>query len=251
MTDGDKTSIPHTSPFDAIRHSDERGNEYWSARELGRILGYQTNYRNFQRAIAKAQKACEESGYKASDHFAHVRNMITVGKGGQREVEDIHLSRYGAYLSVQNSDPEKPIVALGQTYFAVQTRRQELAEQLAALPDDQRRLIYRSEITIWNQQLNEAAKQAGVISPADFAIFTDHGYSGLYGGLRENDIHARKGLVSSKQKILIWVARSWQIIFFVQLRRMPDYAANRLRINAWLTRHISKLAARFARLLRI
>ena len=93
-------------------------------------------------------------------------------------------------------------MALGQTYFAVQTRRQELADQLAALPDDQKRLIYRSEMATWNQKLNDAAKQAGVITPNDFATFTDHGYMGLYGGLRENDIHTRKGLASPKQKIL-------------------------------------------------
>jgi DNA-damage-inducible protein D len=190
-----------TSPFDAIRKIDEQGHEYWSARELGRVLGYQTNYRNFQKAIAKAQKACEESGYAVSDHFAQTRNMVPLGSGAKRPVEDMHLSRYGAYLTVQNADPEKPVVALGQTYFAVQTRAQEIAEQIATLPEDQRRLIYRSEIAGWNQKLNDAAKLAGVISPGDFATFTNHGYQGLYGGLTEDAIHARKKL-AEKERIL-------------------------------------------------
>lgn len=128
--------------------------------------------------------------------------MIKTGKGAKRSTEDYHLTRYACYLIIQNADPSKPIVALGQTYFAVQTRRQELADELAALPEEQKRLILRSEMAIFNQQLNEAAQRAGVMTPDDFATFTDHGYVGLYGGLRENDIHARKGLPSEKQKIL-------------------------------------------------
>src|SRR5258707_893292 len=99
------TEQQHISPFDAIRHENEQGNEYWSARELGRILGYTTNYRNFQKVIKKAEEACGNSGEVVADHIAHVRNMITVGKGAQRTVDDIHLSRYGAYLTVQNADP--------------------------------------------------------------------------------------------------------------------------------------------------
>jgi DNA-damage-inducible protein D len=194
MADERQIATSGASPFDAIRHVDEQGNEYWSARELGRLLGYTTNYRNFQKAIKKAEEACENSGEAASDHIAHVRNMISIGKGGQRLVEDVHLSRYGAYLIVQNADPEKPIVALGQTYFAVQTRRQELADQMASLPEDQKRLLYRSEMAILNQQLNEAAKRAGVVKPEHFGIFTDHGYKGLYAGETENMIHTRKNL---------------------------------------------------------
>jgi DNA-damage-inducible protein D len=130
--------------------------------------------------------------------------LIRAGKGAQRKIEDYYLTRYACYLIVQNADPTKPIVALGQTYFAYQTRRQELADELAlsTLPEEQKRLIYRSEMTIFNTKLAEAAQFAGVIEPRDFAIFQDHGYMGLYGGLRENDIHARKGLTSDKQKIL-------------------------------------------------
>lgn len=181
------------SPFEAIRRVAEDRSEYWSARELGKVLGY-TEYRKFQNAIQKAEEACGNSGQAISDHFAHVSDMIRTGKGAQRKVEDVHLSRYACYLLVENSDPSKPIVALGQAYFAVQTRRQELADELAALPEDQKRLILRSEMAIFNSQLAQAVQQAGVIEPFDFAVFQDHGYMGLYGGLRENDIHARKKL---------------------------------------------------------
>ncbi len=118
--------------------------------------------------------------------------------------EDYKLSRYACYLIVLAGDESKPVVALGKVYFAVQTRRQELADELAlsTLPEDQKRLIYRSEMAIFNAKLAEAAQQVGVISPSDFSTFQDHGYMGLYGGLRENDIHRRKGLTSEKQKIL-------------------------------------------------
>ena len=196
----DKANTPHTSPFDAIRKVDEQGREYWSARDMAKLLGY-TEYSKFKNAIQKAEKACEGSSEAVSDHFAHVSDMIRTGKGAKRLLDDVRLSRYACYLIVQNADPAKPIVALGQTYFAVQTRRQELTDQLAQLPEEQKRLIYRSEMAILNQQLAEAAKKAGVIQPLDFAIFQDHGYMGLYGGLRENDIHARKHL-KPKDKIL-------------------------------------------------
>ncbi len=194
MSDELQANPPRLSPFDAIRHVDEQGNEYWNARELSKLLGYR-QYTNFTKAILKAKRACEGAGEAVADHFLHVQESIKTGKGALRTFETVHLSRYACYLIVENADPEgKPIVALGQTYFAVQTRRQELADQIAALPEDQRLLIYRSEMAIDNQKLNEAAREAGLISASDFAIFTDHGYMGLYGGLRENDIHQRKRL---------------------------------------------------------
>ena len=201
MAEENQESTPHISPFDAIRKIDEQGNEYWSARDLSKLLGYKTNYRNFKPAIEKAKESCQHSGQAVSDHFALFRTMIPLGKGGQRSVEDVHLSRYACYLTLQNADPSKPIVALGQTYFAVQTRRQELADTLAALPENQKRLMLRSEMAVFNRQLAEAARDAGVIRPEDFAVFTDHGYMGLYGGLRAKDIHVRKDL-KPKEKIL-------------------------------------------------
>jgi DNA-damage-inducible protein D len=193
---------PHGSPFDAIRKTDENGHEYWSARDMARLLGY-TEYGKFQNAIKKAQTACEESGQAVSDHFPHVSDMIKTGKGARRKADDIHLTRYACYLIVQNADPEKPIVALGQTYFAVQTRRQEIADELelANLPEEQKRLIFRSLMATYNTRLADAAQRAGIIKPRDFAIFQDHGYMGLYAGRRENDIHTLKGLTED-EKIL-------------------------------------------------
>ena len=144
-----------SSPFEAIRHAAEDGTEYWGARELAKVLGYMLSYRNFLPAIAKAETACEGSGYAVSDHFAHVRTMIETGKGAKREVDDVHLSRYACYLIVQNADQEKPIVALGQTYFAVRTREAELAEEaaLAGMSEDQLRLHVRQQLIGHNKQL--------------------------------------------------------------------------------------------------
>src|SRR6266702_3585725 len=192
------SQIPHTSPFDGIRHEDEHGKEFWSARELYRLLGY-TRWEKFQKSIEEAKIACENSNQAVSDHFHLEVQLIKAGKGARRPTEDYHLSRYACYLIVQNADPSKPIVALGQTYFAVQTRRQELADELAlsTLPEDQKRLIYRTEMTVLNTRLAEAAQVAGVIEPLDFATFQDHGYRGLY-TLTENQIHTRKGLRPSE-----------------------------------------------------
>lgn len=189
----DEGLSPHISPFDAMRRVTAEGNEYWSARDLAKILTYD-NYRNFLKVIAKARVACQQSGQTIIDHFVEADEMVTIGSAAKRKISDVFLTRYACYLVVQNADPEKPIVSLGQTYFAVQTRRQELADELATLPEDQKRLVLRSEMAIFNQQLAEAAHNAGVMRPEDFAIFTDHGYMGLYNGLRENAIHTRKKL---------------------------------------------------------
>ena len=195
MTDEQHTA-PSMSPFERIRQVDEQGNEYWSARELAKALGYGVNYRNFKPVIEKARMACEQSSQAVADHFAFTRTMVTIGSGAQRALEDWHLSRYACYLVVQNADPEKEVVALGQTYFAVQTRRQELAQgdALAGLSDDQRRLFTRGQLTERNRSLADTARSAGVVAPRDFALFQDHGYMGLYNGERARDIAARKGL---------------------------------------------------------
>lgn len=189
----DSQSAPgQMTPFDAIRREDENGNEFWSARELGKLLGY-TEYGKFRGAIARAEQACESSGHAVSDHFAHMSDMIATGKGARRQVENVRLSRYACYLLVQNADPEKPIVALGQTYFAIQTRRQELSD-FERMTEAQRRLRLREQMASRNNELAATAKGAGVITSQDFAIFQDHGYMGLYDGERARDIHARKGL---------------------------------------------------------
>jgi DNA-damage-inducible protein D len=194
-----RPDAPHTSPFEQIRQVNDEGVEFWSARDLAEVLGYRTNYRNFKKALEKAEVACANSGQEAEDHFARARKMIALGKGAQRAVEDVHLSRYACYLVIQNADPSKEIVALGQTYFAVQTRRQEQADEIAGLSEEQKRLYLRGQLSTHNKQLAEAANHAGVVQPVDFAIFQDHGYMGLYGGLKSREIHKRKGLKPSQQ----------------------------------------------------
>ncbi|WP_373767170.1 DNA damage-inducible protein D [Glaesserella sp.] len=191
-----------TQTFESIKHIDDQGNEFWSARELYLLLDY-SEWRNFTKVIDKAMKACESSHIKVSSHFVEANKMVQLGVGTQRQVSDFLFSRYACYLIVQNGDPSKPVIAAGQTYFAVQTRRQELAdeEQFKQLQEDQKRLYLRNELKEHNKQLVETAQKAGVESNLDFAIFQNHGYKGLYGGLDNKAIHARKGL-QKNEKIL-------------------------------------------------
>ena len=157
--------------FENIKNIDENGNEYWSARDLQDALQYK-EFRNFETAIKKAITACENSDINVSDHFVDANKMINLAKGAIREVKDYFLSRYACYLTVQNADPRKKMVALAQSYFAIQTRKQELSE--------------------------EFPKDAGVKTPIEYAIFQNHGYKGLYGGLDNKDIKAKKGLSEKK-----------------------------------------------------
>ena len=193
----DKPSSGHVSPFERIRRENEAGGEFWSSRDFAAVLEY-GDYRNFEAVIEKAKQACFNSGQRVEDHFGDVTEMIEIGKGGQRPVETVLMSRYACYLAIQNADPRKEIVAQGQTYFAIQTRRQELADELI---EEERRILLREEIRRHNVQLSDAAKGAGVVEPIDYAIFQNHGYMGLYGGLKMEDIHRRKRLKKS-QKIL-------------------------------------------------
>ena len=185
----------HEVTFDSLRHVEEDGTEYWLARELQPVLEYGT-WDKFKRVIQKAMVAAEQSEIPAQDHFSHLGKMVELGLGTAREIEDFKLSRYACYLIVQNGDPSKPVIANGQTYFAIQTRRAELADDAAfrQLTEDQKRVFLRNEVREHNKQLVETAQRAGVETPVDFAIFQDHGYRGLYGGLGAKDIHARKGL---------------------------------------------------------
>lgn len=183
------------SPFERIKRTNEAGNEYWSSRDFAQILGY-SDYRNFEQVIKKAKIACFNSGHRIEDHFVDITELIEIGKGGQRPVSSVYMSRYACYLIIQNADPGKEIVALGQTYFAVQTRRQEISQlQL----EDNRRLLLREEMKTHNVHLAGAAREAGVIKAKDYAIFQNHGYMGLYGGLTAQDIHHRKGLKKNQQ----------------------------------------------------
>jgi DNA-damage-inducible protein D len=192
----------HHATFEGIRRLDPNGHEYWLARQLARVLEY-SEYRHFLPVIERAQTACRQSQHPIGDHFEDVLEMVDIGSGAQRQVEDVRLSRYACYLIVQNGDPSKPVIANGQTYFALQTRRQELADdaKFAQLSEADKRLAIRNELANHNKQLAAAAKDAGVQTPLDYAVFQDHGYKGLYGGLGHKDIHARKGL-SKSQKIL-------------------------------------------------
>jgi DNA-damage-inducible protein D len=187
----------HASPFERIKRTNEANNEYWESRDLAEVLEY-TQYRNFEVVIEKAKLACFNSGHRIEDHFADVSKMVEIGSGAIREIKVTLLSRYACYLAIQNADPKKEIVAHGQTYFAMQTRRQELADENV---EEERRVLLREEMRRHNVQLADTAKGAGVIEPMDYAIFQNHGYMGLYGGLKQEDIHRRKGLKKS-QKIL-------------------------------------------------
>mgnify|MGYP005896730121 CR=1 FL=1 len=185
--------------FENIKHYTEDGQEFWYARELQAVLEY-AEWRNFQNVINRAKVAAQNSGFDPNDDFVDVNKIVHAG-ATHKDIGDIMLSRYACYLIVQNADPNKEIVALGQTYFAVKTRQQELIEDYDELSEDQKRLAIRNEMIVHNKSLAEAAQQAGVISQRDYAIFQNRGYQGLYGGLGAKEIHARKGLKKS-QKIL-------------------------------------------------
>ena len=186
--------------FESIKMLNEKGQEYWSARQLSKLLEY-SEYRHFLPVIKKAKEACVNSNQAVTDHFEDVLDMVQIGSGAKRKLEDVQLSRYACYLIVQNADASKSIVALGQTYFAVQTRRQELSDdaEFQKLKEDEKRLFLRNELREHNKQLVETAQNAGVETNLDFAIFQNHGYKGLYGGLDAKGIHAKKGLKKSQQ----------------------------------------------------
>ena len=186
--------------FESIKHINENGQEYWLARELQPILEY-TQWRRFADAIDRAKIACQNSGIDLDQHFADAGKMITLGHGAVRKIEDFMLSRYACYLIVMNGDPRKEVIAVGQTYFAVKTRQQELIDNYDALTEDQKRLAIRNEMKRHNAALADAAHEAGVIESRDYAIFQNMGYQGLYGGLGVQDIHRRKGLKQG-EKIL-------------------------------------------------
>jgi DNA-damage-inducible protein D len=194
----DQLPVPsHGNVFERIKRTDAKGGEFWSARELARVLEY-SEFRHFQPVIEKAQEACLKSNHMVEDHFEQILEMVSIGSGAQRPVEDWKLSRYACYLIIQNADPSKPLVALGQSYFAVQTRRQELADE-ETIKEEKMRLQLRVEMKKHNKKLAGAAKQAGVVQPLDYAIFMDHGYRGLYGGLSMRDVRQRKRLKPKEQ----------------------------------------------------
>lgn len=186
--------------FEDIKHLDQDGNEFWYARELQHVLEY-AEWRNFENVIHKAITACKNAGNVEKDYFVDINKTVETGIGQTKLVNDYILSRYACYLIVQNGDPSKEVIALGQTYFAVKTRQQELIENYDELNEEQKRLSIRYQMIEHNKSLVEAAHNAGIIDSRDYAIFQNKGYQGLYGGLGVREIHARKGLKDG-QKIL-------------------------------------------------
>lgn len=185
--------------FEDIKQIREDGSEFWSARKLAAALDY-NKWENFSKVIKRAMIACENSGHPIAFDFPEVRKIVEAGVT-KKPILDYELSRYACYLIVQNGDPRKEVIALGQTYFAIQTYRQEVADHFNELSEDNRRLVVRGDIKQWNQMLAETAHKAGVITNEEFAIFQNAGYMGLYGGLDVDDIHTKKGLEVG-QKIL-------------------------------------------------
>jgi len=188
------------SIFEQIKRIDENGNEYWSARDFAKVLEY-AEYRNFIPVLNRAKEACENSGQCVLDHFVDMHEMVKLGLGSERQVDSIKLSRYACYLIVQNADPSKEVIALGQTYFALQTRLQELTQMEkynALTSENEKRFFLRNELKRHNLQLADAAHNAGVIDAIDYAIFQNFGYKGLYGGLDAKAIHAKKNLKKSQ-----------------------------------------------------
>lgn len=185
--------------FESIKHINKNNQEFWYARELQTVLEYK-EWRNFENIIKKAQSACEGSNNSVNHHFVDVNKMVQAGVA-PKEIDDYMLSRYACYLIVMNGDPRKEVIAVGQTYFAVKTRQQELIENYDLLSEDQKRLSIRNEMIEHNKSLAEAAQMAGITTSKDYAIFQNKGYQGLYGGLGAKEIHERKGL-KKNQKIL-------------------------------------------------
>lgn len=186
--------------FESIKHVNEYGEEYWLARELQPVLEY-AQWRRFSDAIERAKLACKNSGFAVEDLLPTSAKMVDIGSGAEREIDDVMLSRYACYLIVMNGDPRKEVIAIGQSYFAVKTRQQELIDNYEQMTEDQKRLAIRNEMIAHNKSLAEAAQMAGIADQREYAIFQNKGYQGLYGGLGAKEIHARKGLKKS-QKIL-------------------------------------------------
>ena len=181
----------NTNLFEKIKKIDEEGREYWYARDLQKVLGYR-QWRSINNLIERAKIACNESKYNIDDHFAVQRKMVDIGSKTKRNITDYKLSRYACYLIVMNGNPQKEIIALAQTYFAVKTRLQEISEkEYSELTEDEKRLHRRKQVKTGNYNLNKTAINSGV---KDLARFHNAGYKGLYNGETANDIFKRKKL---------------------------------------------------------
>lgn len=191
MNKSEKIKEYSNKSFEDIKHIDENGIEYWYARELQLVLDYK-EWRKFEGVVQRAMKACENSDINALDHFVSADKMVQIGSGAERMQKDYKLTRYACYLIAQNGDPRKEVIALAQTYFAIQTRKQEISEkEYNLLTEDEKRFYQRNLTRKGNYSLNQAAKNAGV---KNFDKFHNSGYKGLYNGETADDIAKRKGL---------------------------------------------------------
>lgn len=235
--------------FENIKHINEYGEEFWYARELQLALEY-SEWRNFNNTIEKAKTACATSGFDVQDHFVDVNKMVEIGSGAERKIDDIVLSRYACYLIVMNGDPKKEVIAIGQTYFAVKTRQQEMIDDFDGLTEEQRRLAIRNEMIKHNKLLADAANKAGVVEPLEYAIFQNYGYKGLYGGMDMKAIHKHKGLKKVRKFWTTWAVRSLQQICSVPRRPKKSSVVKTFKERKMPTEHTMKLVQRCVRLSR-
>ena len=213
--------------FDDIKHLDELGNEYWEAREFMLSLGY-SKWGNFHKVIDKAKIACNISNNNVDEHFADAGKVLEVGNKAKMNVVDYHLSRYACYLIVQNADPRKKPVALGQTYFAVQTRKMEITqEEYSKLTEDEKRLYTRINVKNKNKYLFDTAKNAGV---TNYGKFNDYGYIGLYNGETAKQIAKRKGIDPNKEDILDYMGSTELAANLFRITQTDEVLKNK-RVN--------------------
>ncbi|WP_238786311.1 MULTISPECIES: DNA damage-inducible protein D [Pseudomonas] len=234
--------------FEGLKYRTDSGVEYWSARDLAPLLEYRT-WRNFENVIAKAIQACEHGDHSVSDHFVEASKMVSLGSGSLRELKDIHLSRYACYLVVQNGDPSKPVIAAGQTYFAIQTRRQELTDdsEFQSLRDDQKRLLLRNELREHNKLLVETAQQAGVETELDFAVSRIMDIKGSTEDLIRKRSTSAKASKKAKKFLITWARLNWPPIYFGRLRLKINYVATVFRASNKLTTFTCRLVEKSER----
>ena len=212
-------SAKEYKPFEEIKHRSEESTEFWYACELRVLLEY-IQWRNFAKVLKRAMLACKNSGHPIVDHFVEVSKIVEAG-ATSKPIIDFVLTRYACYLIVQNGDPRKEVIALGQTYFAIQTRRQEIADYFNQLDEDNKRLVIRGDIKQWNQMLAQTAHNAGIISDEEYANFQNAGYMGLYGGMKVEDIHKKKGL-KKNDKILDFMSSTELIANLFRISQTED-----------------------------